>query len=325
MKHRFEMTEIVGAAIVALVGVAFIAVSAAGAPKKTVVTCTHDVWTCDGWSVCDGARQTRVCTMSYDCPGVTTPKPDESRECVGAARGCEDALWSCDDWQPCDADGMQARACHLAQECPGVVMTRPQMKRACPSPQCEDGTLRERVACRLELSAQGRARLASFDPVPEACRALNDAVSRAACAATIASFAPCFGDPDADLRLSCARTVLGVSDDVVSAKADCLALPTDPEKSACLDALREASSMLVIFRMEDLISQAEKTCGDGGSLATTTDFVSAATQAESDFLTATVDDGRLTAVHSVAAAWNEFSGKNDDGLAQLLRSFEAAE
>ena len=46
-------------------------------------SCTADAWSCGDWGACtSGGIQTRSCTMTFDCPGVSTPSPAVSQACT---------------------------------------------------------------------------------------------------------------------------------------------------------------------------------------------------------------------------------------------------
>jgi hypothetical protein len=55
----------------------------AASAEKSGEECDQDVWSCGSWSVCsmDG-EQSRICDLSYNCPGVSTPSPEETRTCT---------------------------------------------------------------------------------------------------------------------------------------------------------------------------------------------------------------------------------------------------
>lgn len=61
-----------------------IALSAgSGGGGSSKVSCPNDVWKCTMWSECQkDETQSRACTLDYDCPGVDTPKPEESNTCA---------------------------------------------------------------------------------------------------------------------------------------------------------------------------------------------------------------------------------------------------
>ncbi|MEK7546554.1 MAG: hypothetical protein AAB554_05840 [Patescibacteria group bacterium] len=46
-------------------------------------SCTADTWTCTTYGTCSASgTQTRTCTMTDDCPGVSTPSPATSQSCT---------------------------------------------------------------------------------------------------------------------------------------------------------------------------------------------------------------------------------------------------
>lgn len=66
---------------------ACIPLSSIRAPVDLEPACTDDIWECAAWSTCSAAgQQTRVCTLTADCPGVETPKPVEEQVCTPPIR-----------------------------------------------------------------------------------------------------------------------------------------------------------------------------------------------------------------------------------------------
>jgi hypothetical protein len=54
------------------------------APTPTPTpSCTADVWSCTDWNACSASgSQTRLCSMTTDCAGVTTPSPATTQSCT---------------------------------------------------------------------------------------------------------------------------------------------------------------------------------------------------------------------------------------------------
>jgi len=52
-------------------------------PPPAPSNCQSDTWSCGEWSYCSSnGQETRSCSMTSDCPGVTTPGPASTRECI---------------------------------------------------------------------------------------------------------------------------------------------------------------------------------------------------------------------------------------------------
>lgn len=55
-------------------------------PPPAPPSCTKDTWSCGAWGTCSTQGViSRTCTLSYDCPGVQTPKPKDSETCTPPA------------------------------------------------------------------------------------------------------------------------------------------------------------------------------------------------------------------------------------------------
>jgi hypothetical protein len=193
-------------------------------------------------------------------------------------------------------------------------MTRPETSQEC-AVLCQDAALADRLACALKLSTAGRAVLASHQTVPEACRPL-DASGREECVAALAAFAPCEGDGDIDSRYACAAGRLGYADGIPT-KATCATLSGTEKKSCLADAAR-AERSLALFRIDDLLSYVRGAYDHGGNLDVTVRFLTAATQAESDFLAAQDAAGMTAALHAAQDAWTAYAGHPDAGLSEAL-------
>lgn len=107
--------------------------------QTCVPACVADVWDCGGWGDCvkgaDGASsQSRSCTLTNDCAGVSTPKPAESQACTVA---CAADLWTCGAWGSCSADGEQTRSCALTTDCATATTPKPAESRSCTAAPAE--------------------------------------------------------------------------------------------------------------------------------------------------------------------------------------------
>ncbi len=52
-------------------------------PTPPPPSCQSDTWTCGEWTSCStSGQETRSCVMTTDCPGVATPSPALTRQCI---------------------------------------------------------------------------------------------------------------------------------------------------------------------------------------------------------------------------------------------------
>ena len=310
MRRFIDSPEKFGAALVALLAfaglAAFAATNSGGVTSVPIGNqgCTQDIWECSDWSVCKLGFQDRSCSLSYDCAGVDTPKPATRQSC-SLPSSCDGANWRCDDWQACSADGTQRRNCRHTDECPDQLSVKPDTARSCPSLQCDQSTLRERITCRLGLSEAGLARENQISYLPELCRSTEDISARTACVAKYKSLEPCWSSSQAEDRLSCARTVLGVSSDVKAEAADCDKL-TRKDRGACHEALLTRVNSLVLFRLHDLENRAEEARQYGATDASVADLTVAVEQSGVAFVNATGDEQRKAAIMTEHEAWLNF-------------------
>ncbi|MDA2936633.1 DoxX family protein [Patescibacteria group bacterium AH-259-L05] len=99
--------------------------------------CTEDTWECNDWALCGLARiQTRVCSLSFNCPTVETPRPEESRLCTPE---CTEDTWTCTMWSTCSLEGQQTRTCTLTDDCRLIETPKPIELQSC-QPECTKDT-----------------------------------------------------------------------------------------------------------------------------------------------------------------------------------------
>ena len=92
--------------------------------------CAEDQYTCSEWSECDAnGTQTRTCTLTFDCPNVTTPAPATTQSCD--PEECTEDVWVCTNWSTCSANGTQTRTCTKSVECPLVDTPKPAESQTC--------------------------------------------------------------------------------------------------------------------------------------------------------------------------------------------------
>ncbi|HTM67693.1 MAG TPA: fibronectin type III domain-containing protein [Candidatus Binatia bacterium] len=126
----------------------------------TPAACQADTWECGAWGACSAATgtQTRICTMTNDCPDVSTPRPSQSQACTPA---CTADTWECSAWGACakSADGSydQPRTCTLKTDCPGVTTPKPAESQSCtPSCTADTWSCTAYGACDPATSKQAR-------------------------------------------------------------------------------------------------------------------------------------------------------------------------
>ncbi len=97
------------------------------------VACGADVWNCTGWNAGDarGMRK-RLCSMSFDCPGVETPAPATTESCAPTTT-CTSDLWECSAWETCSERGPRSRRCTMTFDCPDASTPSPETEQSCGS------------------------------------------------------------------------------------------------------------------------------------------------------------------------------------------------
>ena len=119
--------------------------AATPAPTPTP-SCTADTWSCTAWNACStSGSQTRTCTMTSDCAGVTTPSPATTQSCTPGTTtpppSCTADTWTCTEWNACSASGSQTRSCTMTTDCAGVTTPSPSTSQSCtPPPPASDST-----------------------------------------------------------------------------------------------------------------------------------------------------------------------------------------
>ena len=129
------------------------AVLAVGSGGGGSPACANDTWFCSDWSICSAdGTQTRSCTLSYDCPGVTDQKPAEQQACTPP---CLEDAWQCTSWSICDGIRQQ-RTCVLEFDCPAAETPQPATDQKCrpyqpglPPPDADDDGLSDSEEKRL--------------------------------------------------------------------------------------------------------------------------------------------------------------------------------
>lgn len=147
---------------------------AVSALAVTSPACTSDAWVCGSWNSCVAGTRTRSCQLSYDCPGVVTPRPAESEQCTSP---CTEDLWYCSQWGAC-ASGERTRSCILQKECPEVVTPKPSERETClvadPGCRADTWSCEDWAACDANGSQHRDCRLTVDCPAVQTTKPTTD-------------------------------------------------------------------------------------------------------------------------------------------------------
>lgn len=292
-----------------------------GGGGGSVPSCNADTWDCTGFSQCSlGGTQTRICTLTYDCPTVNTPKPPESQSCTPPAQtkpqqtelktpSCTKDTWTCNSWSSsCDTYGREHRTCKLSFDCPNVETPPPLESRACQKIQCGNkSTLRERIFCRLNLAPAGAARDLELQYLPEACR-VNTKSERKECINRYKSFESCWNAQVGEERFSCARSVLKLGP-LISSEVKTCQDRKGAREAVCKADLKEKVLYMIAFRFYDLETRAEELGNRGADLNTIADFETTVELKKQAFDKTTTNAARRQIILDVRAAWQDFVNK----------------
>lgn len=264
--------------------------------------CTADTWDCGEFSACDAlGKQTRTCTLSFDCLSAQTPKPKETQTCTPS---CRQDTWKCGNWEACDKFGNQTRSCSRTNDCPGVDTPTPPASQRCDHLQCVQSKLYDRVLCRLNLDQAGRERELEIRYLPEACRAFTGD-EQTECIAYYKAYNACWKNTPGPARANCAKQTLKLGD-VAEEKKKCGATPD------CLEELQDKVHDLIIFRFYDLEQRAEDTMAQGVDRATVAKFVTKVVENKIVFMKAMNKTARRNLIQKMRDDWKAF--KQEAGL-----------
>lgn len=113
--------------------------------------CSADEWDCGDWNACTDGKQSRECSMSFDCEDANTPSPATSQRCeVKEATPpppppeptCKEDKWECGSWSVC-TDSKQSRRCKIVDDCEEADTPSPATSQKCevkemtPTPEPE--------------------------------------------------------------------------------------------------------------------------------------------------------------------------------------------
>jgi hypothetical protein len=305
-----------------------------GGGGGSVPSCNVDQWDCTGWSQCSQiGTQTRICSLTYDCPTVSTLKPPESQSCTPPtsqslvsppaeqspqkktkpqAPACTKDVWVCDAWgATCDIYGREHRTCRISFDCPNVETPPPPESQPCQKLQCGNkSTLRDRISCRLNLAPAGATRDLELQYLPEACR-VKTGTEQKECVERYKSFQLCWSAKEGEERFSCARNVLKLGP-VVSDEVKTCQGKKGSEQVACKTALKEKVLYMIAFRFYDLETRAEELGNRGADLNAIADFETTVELKKQAFDKALTNAERRQIILDVRQAWQEFINKVKD-------------
>ena len=297
--------------------------------------CSADAWTCSNWSECaTSGTQTRSCQLTNDCLSIDTPQPTEIQTCTpplppplttplaggeksisppsgggvrgGATQTCSEDTWNCAPWSACNKVGHQTRTCRRTFDCPAITTPRPFTDRLCPGLKCGQlPTLKERIKCRLQLSPEDFTLELSIQYAPELCRAQTTQKEFAKCTDFYRKLAPCWNEADGKPRILCAKRVIGLPDDLQSAKQTCLA-KTNTQRTTCLEDFKEKIIWLTLFRMYNLEVTAELLISHGAPWERVADFDTQVEEHKIALYAAKDNTDRVRIVQSLQTAWRFF-------------------
>lgn len=298
------------------------------------LTCKEDIWSCTDWSQCsrDG-RQTRVCTLSFECYSAFTPKPDESKSCIpsttpptpspvqvmpeeikSVASSCTKDTWTCSAWsKSCDIYGKQNRTCQLYFDCPGIKTPIPECSRACQDLQCgDDLNLRQRIYCRLNLTKEQLAREFEIRYLPEGCRG-QTGESQKECINTYKLFNLCWDKKTVDERFACAESILKFEPLTLDNKIPCQDKEGD-DKVLCKQDIRKKVLYMIMFRFHNLETRAEELATRGVDLRTIADFETIVESKKQELFLVVTNNELYRIIIDVRKSWEYFVNQAKDQI-----------
>jgi hypothetical protein len=302
-------------------------------------SCSADTWNCSEWSSCSAlGRQTRTCTLSFDCLSAVTPRPAEEQSCTPPQpeqkpttpepiqleqtppapkpiqkSSCTADRFECGPWSStCNINGLEERTCRKVFDCPSADTSPPETQRACSHLQCGNkASLRERISCRLNLTPAGTARELQIQYLPEECRALQNEAVKNTRIARYKSYEPCWNVPAGEERFTCARNILKLGP-VISQEVKTCQGKTGVEQVACKNEVKDKVFSMIKFRFYDLEERAEKLAERGADLNAVADLETLIESKKQAFSAAKTKAERRQIILDVRQAWQEFVNKIKD-------------
>lgn len=170
---------------------------------------------------------------------------------------CKEAELKCPDWSACQEDGKQRRTCTVSKACAADSKPKLAQEQACPGLKCGQITnQKERITCRLGLTAAEMKTELGILYFPEYCRVEETAEEKKECIALYQSFRPCWQMPIGDGRQACARQAIGLKV-LAEEKNTCIALKGQAGFAGCVDNLKEKVEHHILFNLYELEFEAE--------------------------------------------------------------------
>lgn len=166
--------------------------------------------------------------------------------------------------------------------------------------KCSDGTLNDRIKCRLELPEERNGTTKLFY-IPEECRDLQEPLAKAKCLSLYDSLQKC-RKLSQEQRWSCARQQVGLKKDYFS---DCRKLSGN-EKINCIKEVKEKVFTGVKWRLYDLEEKAEEYEKKGISEDTVVSFIEKIELAKKDFNNSQTIAAKKEVVLKVKGYWVDF-------------------
>lgn len=291
-----------------LVGTSVYAVGSGGGgsvkpsdPKPVNSTNTQNTNTTNTNSTSSTTATTSINTNTSAQPEETPTTNESVESTIEFTNDCSEDIWTCDEWSECDNYGNEERTCSLVTDCAiDTATVEPDTHQPCTTLQCGNKTdLRERVACRLNLTPLAMSRELAIQYLPEECRALTDSTEQTVCIERYKSYQPCWGFTSTEERVSCAKDILGLQENIADDIAEC----TSQE---CLTDLQDRVYQLIKFRLYELEERSEELAERGANIDDVTNFIVLILNKKGEFNVATTTDQRRQAILDVRDGWNTF-------------------
>lgn len=150
----------------------------------------------------------------------------------------------------------------MTNDCKTVKTPAPAAAQVCPGLKCGHlGTLRERIACRVNATPEEMGKEFKILYFPEYCKVEESTAEKKECIALYQSFAGCWQKPKGAARQGCAKQTVGLTD-MAAAATTCRAL-LGSDKKACVSELKEKVEHLMLFNLYEIEVWAERALEDG--------------------------------------------------------------
>ena len=163
----------------------------------------------------------------------------------------------------------------------------------------DEGTMRERVRCRLNAATQDYN---SLYYVPEECRAQNDS-NRTACLELYDEVQSCRKLEGDSARFACVRGKLGMNGTVNESLRACAA---SQNPAACIATLRASVLSLAKFKLYNLEERAEYLISEGLDREAVESFVEKMEQYKLDFNAASTIKEKQQILKGALSEWRKF-------------------